>query len=104
MDNRLPFLWYGLQFLNVFFYVVFINCSSPLGQLNLVSLYGGVWIKSRKTMETVMSSFPNLEEISFVNVPHGFMVAKDILSVQELQSLLSNQTIGVSTNFWSKVF
>ena len=83
--------------------MVFINCSSPLGQLNLVSLYGGVSIKSRKVMETVMSSFPNLEEINFVNDPHGLIVAKDILSIQELQSLLSNQTNGVN-NFWSKVF
>ena len=104
VDLRLPFLWYCLHFLTYhFFNVVFINCSSPLGQLNLVSLYGGVSIKSRKVMETVMSSFPNLEEINFVSHPHELMVSKDILSVQELKSLVFNPTNGVN-NFWSKVF
>ena len=54
-------------------------------------------------METVMSAFPNLEEINFVSHPHELMVAKDILSVQELKSLVFNSTNGVD-NFWSKVF
>ena len=93
---------------NCGFYLSFLSylliASFPLGKLNLVSLFGSVQLRRRKDINTVMSSFPHLEEIFFSSFSHEFIIGNDRLSVQELQSLLIGQSNGLTSRFWSKVY
>ena len=56
-------------------------------------------------MQIVMSSFPNLKEISIDDLPYYNQIAVDnLLSVQDLRSLLLSHTSGACiSSFWSKV-
>ena len=55
-------------------------------------------------MQTVISSFPNLKEIDFDGNPDEIITADDLLSLQEVLSLVLRKKSAICNRFWSKVF
>jgi hypothetical protein len=73
-----------------------------IGQLNLMQL-PLVEIRSRKMMQAVTSLCPNLRIVEFDCYRFGITAPSDIMSIQELQSMLTREQSNANS-CWSKVY